>query len=330
VRAAVPAVLATKVGNAWKCGTTTRTQGYVCTPAVTAATVNAAARVVSATKIVAAFPNAGAITGKIVVTNPAGSSTSTGNFALSTSKGAVAISTFTSKGVVGNTVTVTGNNVGAATGVKLGTLDISNFAATDVNSLTFAVPAGATDGKITVTTAGGSVSSAAAFALVPSITSVSSSAAIGGTVTVTGINLGAVNSVKLGTKAVTGFTKGATSISFTVPTGFVTGTVTVASAGGSSTSSASVTVIQKPTVTAVTGAKVGAIFTKGATLTITGTNLSGATSVLIGASAIAQGNFTVVNSTTITFTAPAGKSGKVSVITPGGTGTGSASITTAS
>jgi hypothetical protein len=51
---------------------------------------------------------------------------------------------------------------------------------------------------------------------------------------------------------------------------------------------------------------------------------------LIGASAIAQGNFTVVNSTTITFTAPAGKSGKVSVITPGGTGTGSASITTAS
>ncbi len=328
VRAAVPAVTATKVGNAWKCGSTTRSQGYVCTAAVPAATATAAAKVVSATKIVAAFPNSGAITGKIVVSNPAGSSTSAGNLALSTTKAAPKISTSTAKGVIGDTVTVTGTNVGAATGVKLGTLDISDFAVTDVNSLTFVVPAGATDSKISVTTAAGTATAAKAFALVPSISSVSSSAAIGGTVTVTGVNLGAASAVKLGTKAITGFTKGATSISFTVPTGSVTGTVTVTTPGGVVTSADSVTVIQKPTVTSVTGAKTGTKFNKGATLTITGANLSGATSVLIGASAVT--GFTVVDSTHITFTAPTNKVGKVSVITPGGTGTSSATITTTS
>ena len=328
VRAAVPAVTATKVGTAWKCGSVTRSQGYVCTAAVPAATATAAARVVSSTKIVAAFPVSGAITGKIVVSNPAGSSTSAGNLALSTTKAAPLISSSTAKGVIGDTVTVTGANVGAATGVKLGTLDISNFAVTDVNSLTFVVPAGATDGKISVTTAGGTVSAKKAFALVPSITSVTSSAAIGATVTVTGVNLGAASAVKLGTKTITGYTKGETSISFTVPTGAVTGTVTVTTPGGAVTSADSVTVIQKPTVTSVTGAKTGTKFNKGATLTITGANLSGATSVLIGASAIT--GFTVVDSTHITFTAPTNKVGKVSVITPGGTGTSSASITTTS
>ena len=328
VRAAVPAVTATKVGTAWKCGSVTRSQGYVCTAAVPAATATAAARVVSSTKIVAAFPVSSAITGKIVVSNPAGSSTSAGNLALSTTKSAPKISTSTAKGVIGDTVTVTGTNIGAATGVKLGTLDISGFAVTDVNSLTFVVPAGATDSKISVTTAGGTATAAKAFALVPSITSVSSSAAIGGTVTVTGVNLGAASAVKLGTKTITGYTKGATTITFTVPTGAVTGTVTVTTPGGAVTSADSVTVIQKPTVTSVTGAKTGTKFNKGATLTITGTNLAGATSVLVGATSVA---FTQVSGTSITITAPAGKTAvKVSVVTPGGTGTSSASITTTS
>lgn len=327
VRAAVPAVTATKVGNVYKCGSVTRSLGYTCTAAVPAATATAAAKVVSATKIVAAFPNSGAITGKIVVTNPAGTSTSAGSLALSATKSAPTISASTAKGVIGDTVTVTGTNVGAATGVKLGTLDISGFAVTDVNSLTFVVPAGATDSKISVTTAGGTATAAKAFALVPSITSVSSSAAIGGTVTVTGVNLGAASAVKLGTKAITGFTKGATTITFTVPTGSATGTVTVTTPGGAVTSADSVTVIQKPTVTSVTGTKTGALFNKLTTVTITGTNLSGATSVLLGASSVA---FVQVDGTHITFTAPAAKSGKVSVITPGGTGTSSASITTTS
>jgi len=327
VRAAVPAVTATKVGNAYKCGSTTRSLGYVCTAAIPAATATAAAHVVSETKIVAAFPNSGAITGKIVVSNPAGTSTSAGNLALSTVKAAPAISSSTAKGVIGDTVTVTGANVGAATSVKLGTLDISDFTVTDTNSLTFTVPAGATDGKISVTTVGGTATAAKAFALVPSISGVTSSVALGGTVTVTGVNLANASAVKLGTKAITVFTKGATSVTFTVPAGSATGTVTVTTPGGAVTSAVSVTVIPAPTGITVSGAKTGTKFNKGATLTITGTNLSGATSVLIGASSVA---FTQVDSTHITFTAPAGKTGKVSVVTPGGTGSSAASITTTS
>lgn len=327
VRAAVPAVTATKVGNAYKCGSTTRSLGYVCTAAIPAATATAAAHVVSATKIVASFPNSGAITGKIVVTNPAGTSTSAGNLALSTVKAAPAISSSTAKGVIGDTVTVTGANVGAATAVSLGTLSISDFTVTDTNSLTFAVPSGATDGKISVTTPGGTATAAKAFALVPSISGVTSSVAVGGTVTVTGVNLANASAVKLGTKAITVFTKGATSVTFTVPAGSATGTVTVTTPGGAVTSADSVTVIPAPAVTSVTGAKTGTKFNKGATLTITGTNLSGATSVLIGASSVA---FTQVDGTHITLTAPAGKTGKVSVVTPGGTGSSAASITTTS
>ena len=328
VRDAVAAVTATKVGSAWKCGTTTRSQGYVCTAAVPAATATAVARVVSATKIVAAFPNSGALVGKIVVKNPAGTATSAGSLTLKTTASAASISASTAKGVIGDTVTVTGTNIGAATSVKLGTLDITDFTVNDVNSLSFVVPAGATDGKISVTTAAGTKVAAKAFALVPSISSVTSSVAIGGTVTVSGANLANASAVKLGTKAITSFIKGASEISFTVPAGSATGKVTVTTPGGSVISADSVTVLLAPTVTSVTGAKTGTKFNKGATLTITGKNLTGATSVYVGASAVTD--FTVVNSTTITFTAPTNKTGKVSVTTPGGTGSSSASITTTS
>lgn len=328
VRAAVPAVTATKVGSVYKCGTTTRSAGYVCTAAVPAATATAVARVVSATKIVAAFPSSGALVGKLVVKNPAGTATSTGTLTLKATASAASISASTATGVIGSTVTVTGTNIGAATSVKLGTLDITDFTVNDVNSLSFVVPAGATDGKISVTTAAGTKVAAKAFALVPSIASVTSSVAIGGTVTVSGANLANATAVKLGTKSITSFTKGASEISFTVPAASVTGKVTVTTPGGSVISADSVTVILAPSITSVTGAKTGTKFNKGATLTITGKNLTGATNVYVGASAVSD--FTVVDSTHITFTAPVNKTGKVSVVTPGGTGSSSASITTTS
>lgn len=55
----------------------------------------------------------------------------------------------------------------------------------------------------------------------------------------------------------------------------------------------------------------------GETVTITGTNLTGATAVSFGGTAAAS--FTVVNATTITAVVGAGSSGVVSVTTPGGT-----------
>jgi Bacterial pullanase-associated domain/IPT/TIG domain len=339
---AVPAVTASKApgSNVYKCGSVTKSSSTsVCVAAVPAksaipaATATAVAHVVSSTKVVIAFPSpAAALTGKLVVTNPAGSATSVGNFSLTKTKATATISSSTDKGLVGDTITVTGNNIGAATAVKLGTIDIANFTVTDTNSLTFKVPAGASDSKVAVTTAGGTATASKNFALIPSITSVDKSiVAIGGKLTITGVNLGAVSAVKLGEKSVTSFTKGATTVSFNVPSGSATGTVTLTAPGGEVTSVASVTVLPQPTVTNVTGTVVGsgatAKFKKGTTLTVTGTNFTGATSVKVGATSIT--GFSVVNDTTITFTAPTNKTGAVIVTTPGGSAS-SASISTTS
>jgi Bacterial pullanase-associated domain/IPT/TIG domain len=293
--------------------------------------VNASFKVVSPTKIVFALPagvSPGA--GKIVVSNPQFSGSSSTNFTSSNKAAAPKITTYTATGVVGGTVAITGTNVGAATSVKIGTLDVGTITVVTDSSISFAVPAGAADGKISVTTAGGTVLTAKAFALVPSITSLSkTSVAIGGTVTVTGVNLAGVSSVKIGAKAVTGFTKGATTVTFTVPAATTSGKVTLVAAGGTVISTDTLAIIPAPKVTGVTGAMTGKLFTKGATLTIAGTDLTGATSVLIGASSIS--GFTVANDgKSITFTAPAGKSGKVSVVTPGGTGSSAKSYSTSS
>lgn len=65
----------------------------------------------------------------------------------------------------------------------------------------------------------------------------------------------------------------------------------------------------------------------GTTVTITGTNFTGATAVSIGALSIPT--YTVVSATTITFVLPStssGVSGPLSVVTPGGTATSTASF----
>ncbi len=100
--------------------------------------------------------------------------------------------------------------------------------------------------------------------------------------------------------------------------GFKT-TITISDIGGASTiAHGSATVrVPSPTVSNVTpsvGPTAG-----GTTVTITGTNLTGATAVDFGTTA--TGNFTVDSATQITATAPAGTSGTVdiTVTTPGGT-----------
>jgi len=63
----------------------------------------------------------------------------------------------------------------------------------------------------------------------------------------------------------------------------------------------------------------------GATITITGTNLAGATSLVLGTVAA---TFTVVNATTITFTVPAtAQTGAITVTTPGGSATSASPFT---
>lgn len=202
----------------------------------------------------------------VTVTVPAG--TTSGKITVTTAVGTSALSaqTFTvgipvptiastglsaTSGPVGSSLTITGTNLSGITEIKFQgaaavTTDFTNNTAT---SVTVIVPAGATSGKITVTTAIGGTSalSTQSFTVttpVPVISSTGLSATsgtIGSSLTITGTNFTGITQIKFqGTSAVTtGFTNNtATSVTVTVPVGATTGKITVTTAGGTSALSA--------------------------------------------------------------------------------------------
>ena len=141
----------------------------------------------------------------------------------------------------------------------------------------------------------------------------------GGTsVTITGSNLSGATGVSFGGAGGSIKSDSSTQITATSPAGSGTVDVTVTTKGGTSATSGSdrfTYITPAPTVSLVSpksGPAGG-----GTSVTITGQNLSGATSVTFGGTA---GSITADNSTVITVTSPAG-SGTVDikVTTPGGT-----------
>jgi hypothetical protein len=141
-------------------------------------------------------------------------------------------------------------------------------------------------------------------------------------VTVTGSNLTGASALTLNGVAVTDFTVvNATTLTFVVPAGATSGPVAVTTQGGTATSAGAFTVtvpVAVPTIASFTPASGG----PGTTVTITGTNLTGATAVSIGSLAIPT--YTVVSATSITLVLPAtasAVSGLLTVVTPGGTAT---------
>jgi uncharacterized delta-60 repeat protein len=157
----------------------------------------------------------------------------------------------------------------------------------------------------------------------PTVTSLSpnSGSTAGGTnVTITGTNFTGATSVAFGGDAATNVTVvNATTLTATTPAGTAgAASVIVATAGGTNSANSLYTyVTPPPTVTSISpssGTTLG-----GTSVTLTGTNFIGATSVTFGGSAAT--NVSVVNATTITATTPAGSAGTASVIvtTPAGT-----------
>jgi hypothetical protein len=157
----------------------------------------------------------------------------------------------------------------------------------------------------------------------PTVTSVSPSngpAAGGRIVTITGTNFTGSTAVSFGGSSAIWFNVGsATSILAKSPAGTGTVDVIVTTPDGTSATGAAdqFTYVSAPTVTVVSpnsGPTAG-----GTGVTITGTNLTGATAVSFGA--VAATNVTVVSGTSITATSPAGSAGAVdvTVTTAGGT-----------
>ena len=184
-------------------------------------------------------------------------------------------------GAVGSSVVIAGANFnaqGTGSAVKFGTVPATSFSNWTTSSVTAVVPAGA-NGAVVVTAAGG-VSSPAGptFTLTsaPSITSIApTSGAIGSSVTIAGTNFnaqGTGSAVSFGNTPATSITSWTTSsITAVVPSGAVTGAVTVTAAGGvTSPAGPTFTVVSAPSVTSLTP-NTGAI---GSSVTIAGTNFN--------------------------------------------------------
>ena len=164
----------------------------------------------------------------------------------------------------------------------------------------------------------------------PSVTGLSpaSGSSAGGTsVTITGTNFTGAGSVTFGTAPATSFTvNSATSITATAPAGSGTVDVTVTTPSGTSATSS----VDQYTYTGSGGAPsvsglspISGTSAGGSTVTISGANLSGATSVKFGS--VAATGYTVNSASQITATAPAGTTTvDVTVTTPSGTSPSSA------
>jgi len=288
----------------------------------------------SNTQITATSPAGAAGTVDITVTNPSGTSPTSAadQFTYVAAPTVTAVSPTSGAAAGGATVTITGTgfSAAAATGaVKFGGTT-ATYAINSNTQITATSPAGAAGTvDITVTTAGGTSATSAAdqftYIGAPTVTAVSPTAgptAGGTTVTITGAGFSAAaatGAVKFGAATATYTINSNTQITATSPAG-AAGTVdiTVTTAGGTSATSAAdqFTYVAAPTLGSVSptsGPDAG-----GATVVLTGTNLSNVTSVKFG-STNATG-FTVDSATQITATSPPGAAGAVdvSIVSAGG------------
>lgn len=247
------------------------------------------------------------------------------------------ISSFTPDGGspynAGTEVTITGTNLAATTGVKFGTLDAASFTIVSDTQLKAFIPvpaAGTVPVAITVTTPGGSVTSADTFTYdLTSFTAISTQTAETGKSF--SFNLGNIcgsNGVKLtsGTVNITvtsnNVLEGTAGLLFSGPktvrpTGGLSSNISITlSQGGSQTLTVSIvghsfsrqiaaTVYNPPTVATVSPAS--GFYTGGTVVTLTGTHLTNVNNINMG------GNYATITSqsdTSLVFTAPA-KTGEI-------------------
>ena len=160
----------------------------------------------------------------------------------------------------------------------------------------------------------------------PTITSFTPTSGVENTtVTITGTNFSSVTGVSFNGTSATYSVTSSTQIVTHSPAGASTGPITVTTASGSVTSASNFTVVPGPPAPSITG------FTPvyglpSSSVTINGTNLTGATSVTFNG--ISATTFTVNSATQITVSVPASAtSGLIAVATPSGTATSTASFT---
>jgi hypothetical protein len=296
---------------------------------VSAATYN----VDSPTQITATAPAGAAGPVDVVVTTATGTATRTNAFTYVTPAPTISsVAPATGSTTGGTSVTITGTNFAAVSSVKFGTVNAATYNVDGPTQITATAPAGAAGPvDVVVTTGTGTATRTNAFTYTvttppPTISSVAPATGptIGGTsVTITGTDFTAVSGVKFETVNAASYTvDSSTQITAIAPAwtaGAVNVSVTTAAGTGNRTNAFTyITPTPAPTISSVSpgSGPVGG----GTVVTVTGTDLAGATVVRFGG---VSGTITANTGTEITVTSPAGAAGAVdvSVTTPAGTGT---------
>ncbi len=281
----------------------------------------------SPTRLTATVP-AGAVSGPLAVTTVAGTTISSGSFTV-TGPLPASLSGFSpAAGAVGMSVVITGTQFTGATQVRFHTTAATSFTINSATQITATVPAGALTGPLSVLTAGGMSQSATAFQVfpVPTLTSFfPATGSPGAVVVVTGTGLRGTTRGTIGDVVAPGFTvNSSTQLTVTIPGGATSGPVRVTTPGGTATSPAafSVTTPSPPQLTSFSPAR-GPV---GTSVTVSGTNFTGVTSVRFGSTPATT--FSAASATSLTATVPAGATtGKLYVVNSGGMAQSPASFT---
>ncbi len=235
----------------------------------------------------------------------------------------------------GNTVTINGHHLKAATEVDFGTVAVTSFTSAQAQSITLVAPAGTAPGAldVKVVSPGGisTITSGYTYFAVPTVNSVTPSfGPVTGknVVTISGTNLAGTSEVDFGGVAGTNVSVAGdgSSLTIKVPASATAGAVDVklTTPGGSATLVGGYTYWFVPTVTGVSpsaGPVAG-----GNSVTISGTNLTGATEVDFDTLVVTSGIVPAGDGNSLTVTVPDGTSlvtsdnqaVRVKVFTPGG------------
>jgi hypothetical protein len=253
----------------------------------------------------------GSTSGKVSITTPGGTVTSSDLFAM------IAVNAFApAKGMAGATVTITGTNFGNATGVLFNGALGASFHWVSSTKVTAVVPDGTTSGVVTVVnTTDGNATSAKPFGIVPAVSSFTPLAAPAATpISISGSGFTGETAVYIGSKPAAHVTVDSdTHITATVGAATASGKVTVTTPYGKAIGVSAFTMVA---ITALAPAK--ALI--GAKVTITGSGFTDVSSVSFNGTNATS--YAVVSATKITAFVPTGTTtGTVSVDTANGTAT---------
>jgi hypothetical protein len=274
--------------------------------------------VVSAVKLTCTLPSGTIGKVDVEVTTPSGSTSASEAFEYERTPIIDAISPLAGPLAGGGTLTITGQDLDGATAVTIGGINcplLPDGTSTEVTCTIPAGSAGAQDVKVTSPLGTYTLPEAYTYGAVPTIASLSATSgpvAGGGALTVTGTNLTGTTRI-----AINGVTCGSlrnvtsTTATCTIPAGTAgLQNVTITTPIDTATSTDAYTYIAAPTITSLsttTGPAAG-----GGTTTITGTNLTGATTITIDG--VSCGTLTGVTPTTATCAIPAGTAGAKNVV----------------